>query len=431
MLEIADVIKDSIADEMGLAKGDLILEINGQYINDYIAYQYITADERLDILVKKLNGEYWELNINRTPGEELGIIPSGIIYDDLKLCQNNCLFCFVKQQPSNMRESLMLRDDDYRFSFLQGSFITLTNLLDEEFGRIIDLKLSPLNISVHTTNPQLRIEMMKNPAAGKIMEQLQRLTAGDIEFNTQIVLCKGINDGKELDRTISDLTSLYPAVKSIGIVPVGLTKYRNKLSKLLSYDKDSAREVVKQVQNWQGLIKKRYSSNFLYCSDELYLLSTYKLPVYDDYNGFPQLENGIGLTRQLWQQFKSLTSTLPEKISDKKIIGIITGLLGAETLKPVVNRLKQINNLSVSLIPVKNDYFGQGVTVTGLLTGQDIIKRLKDIDIKEIIIPGISLNEEGFFLDDIRLEDIRKKYIDKNIYICSNIEELVEVVLDG
>ncbi|QTL98233.1 DUF512 domain-containing protein [Iocasia frigidifontis] len=431
MLEIADVIKDSIADEMGLAKGDLILEINGEYINDYIAYQYITADERLDILVKKLNGEYWELNINRTPGEELGIIPSGIIYDDLKLCQNNCLFCFVKQQPSNMRESLMLRDDDYRFSFLQGSFITLTNLSDEEFGRIIELKLSPLNISVHTTNPSLRIEMMKNPAAGKIMEQLKKLAAAKVEFNTQIVLCKGINDGQELDRTISDLISLYPAVKSIGIVPVGLTKYRDKLSKLLSYDKVAAREVVKQVQNWQGLIKKRYSSNFLYCSDELYLLSTYKLPVYDDYNGFPQLENGIGLTRQLWQKFKSLTSTLPEKISDKKIIGIITGLLGAEALKPVVNRLKQINNLSVSLIPVKNDYFGQGVTVTGLLTGQDIIKRLKDIDIKEIIIPGIALNEEGFFLDDIRLEDIRKKYIDKNIYVCSNIEELVEVVSDG
>lgn len=431
MLEIADVIKDSIAGEMGLAKGDLILEINGEYINDYIAYQYITADERLDILVKKLNGEYWELNISRTPGEELGIIPSGIIYDDLKLCQNNCLFCFVKQQPSNMRESLMLRDDDYRFSFLQGSFITLTNLSDKEFGRIIELKLSPLNISVHTTNPSLRVEMMKNPAAGKIMEQLKRLTAAKIEFNTQIVLCKGINDGKELDRTISDLISLYPAVKSIGIVPVGLTKYRDKLSKLLSYDKVAAREVVKQVQNWQGLIKKRYSSNFLYCSDELYLLSTYKLPVYDDYNGFPQLENGIGLTRQLWQKFKSLTSTLPEKISDKKIIGIITGLLGAEALKPVVNRLKQINNLSVSLIPVKNAYFGQGVTVTGLLTGQDIIKRLKDIDIKEIIIPGIALNEEGFFLDDIKLEDIRKKYIDKNIYVCSNIEELVEVVSDG
>lgn len=432
MVEILDVEPGSIAAELGLAKGDKIISINGQPLRDYIDYQYETAENYFTLEVKKVNGEYWQLEVEREPGEELGIIFDGIIFDRLKLCRNNCLFCFVKQQPSGMRDSLLLKDDDYRFSFLQGSFITLTNLSEEEFARIIALKLSPLNISVHTTDLDLRVRMMKNPEAGRIMEQLRRLAGAGIRFNTQVVLCPGFNDQDKLDRTIEDLISFYPSIISLGIVPVGLTKYRDGLDKLRGYDREGAREVLKQIKSWQEKVRGLYGENFIYCSDEFYLLAGEELPLYEEYNGFPQIENGIGLTRLLWYEFEKLKPSLPPRVGEKSI-AIVTGVLGAEVFKPIKKRLDLIEGLNLEIIPVENSFFGESVTVTGLLTGSDIIKGLAEKEElpDQIIIPGITLNEEGKFLDDLTLRDLEERFPEKEFFLCCDIGDVLEVIVNG
>lgn len=430
MVEISEVQRTSIAAEMGLTPGDRLLEINGQIIKDYIDYQYAISADFFVLTVEKEDGEIWELEINRGPGEQLGITLDGIIYDQLKNCKNNCLFCFVKQQPNGMRKSLCLKDDDYRFSFLQGSFITLTNLNEDEFGRISRLKLSPLYISVHTTNPKLRTAMMKNPKAGKIMSQLKVLANNGIGFHTQIVLCPGYNDGKELDNTIKDLISLYPQTLSIGVVPVGLTDFRNNLESLESYNRNSAREVVEQIKYWQGKLKKDFNKNFIYLSDEFYFLAKEKIPNYNHYNDFSQIENGIGLTRLFWHNFSKLE--LPKKVN-KKEVALITGILGHEALKPIIKEFKKIEGLNIYSIPIKNNYFGRFVTVTGLLTGQDIIKGINNYKSKadRILLPSILFNENGFLLDDLTFDNIKQEFPDIDFYKVENMEEVLEVLKDG
>lgn len=431
MVKVNDVRIGSIADEVGIKPGDIIININGQVISDYIDYSYLTADDYFSIMVKKTNNEIWEYDIELSPGEELGLIFEEIIYDKLKLCKNNCLFCFVKQQPGGLRETLNIKDDDYRFSFLQGSFITLTNLSEDEINRIINYKLSPINISVHTTNPELRIEMMKNPAAGKIMEQLTRLARENISFNTQIVLCPGFNDKKELDKTINDLLSLYPATISIGVVPVGLTKFRNGLAELKSYQSKTALSVLKQINKWQQTAKDKYGQNIIYTADEFYLLSGVNIPDAKNYNGFPQMENGIGLTRLLWDELDNLD--LSETLYKKRSIAIITSVLGEKAMLPVCKKLNLINKLNVKLIKVNNNFFGSDVTVTGLLTGSDIIKTLKeetDLPVS-IILPSIMLNDDGFFLDNLKVIDLVENFPELNFYLCSNLNDILEVIRDG
>lgn len=427
MVEISGVQEGSIAKEMGLSTGDKLIAIDGQPINDYIDYQYSIAADLFVLTIEKKDGQLWELDITMYPNENLGILIDGIIYDQLKNCTNNCLFCFVKQQPEGMRETLYLKDDDYRFSFLQGSFITLTNLSKSEIERIIRLNLSPLYISVHTTNPSLRIKMMKNPKAAKIMEQLNLLAENGISFHTQIVLCPGYNDGDELDKTINDLISLHPQLLSIGIVPVGLTDFRDNLSHLDRYDNKAAEFVIGQISTWQQRLKNKFDENFLYLSDEFYFLAERKIPEYSHYNDFSQIENGIGLTRLFYNEFSRLN--LPKKVNNKNV-GIITGILGNKALIPVVEILKKIKNLTIFTIPVINNFFGKSVTVTGLLTGEDIIETLKNYKNRPeiIILPGIIFNNNGNMLDNLTINDIKKEFPEIGFYLAGNLKELLEVL---
>ncbi len=429
MVEISGVQVGSIADEMGLSTGDKLIGINGQPINDYIDYQYGIAADSFVLTIEKKDSQLWDLEITRYPNEKLGIFIDGIIYDQLKSCTNNCLFCFVKQQPEGMRETLCLKDDDYRFSFLQGSFITLTNLSKTEIERIIRLNLSPLYVSVHTTNPSLRIKMMKNPKAAKIMDQLSLLAENGISFHTQIVLCPGYNDGNELDKTINDLISLYPQILSIGIVPVGLTDFRDNLSYLERYDNKGAEFVIDQISNWQQRFKNQYDESFLYLSDEFYFLAQRDIPKYDHYNEFPQIENGIGLTRLFYNEFSRLN--LPIK-TNNKTVGIITGVLGNKALKPVMKKLKKIDNLTIYTIPVINNFFGKSVTVTGLLTGEDIIETLNNNKDKPniIILPRIIFNNNGNMLDNLTINNIKNEFPSIDFYLAGNMKEVLEVLED-
>jgi putative radical SAM enzyme (TIGR03279 family) len=429
MANIVRIDPDSLAARKGITSGDKIIRINGQPVRDYIDYLYLTADEEFEILYKKRDGSLEKVLIERKPEDNLGINLDGIIYDHLKSCQNKCIFCFIDQQPDDLRHSLLLKDDDYRFSFLQGSFITLTNLTKEELKRIIDLKLSPLNISVHTTNPDLRIKMMRNKNAGKILELLSQLAKNGIEFNTQIVLCPEINDGQELDRTINDLLKFYPELISIGVVPVGLTRYRKNLVQLNSFERESSYKVLKQLKRWQKEIKKEYGENILYAADEFYLTTGENIPAYHEYHGFPQLENGIGLTRLLWNELKEIEPLLPEQIKEMNI-GLITGKLGELALRPVIERFRKIKGLNISLLTLKNNFFGDSVTVTGLITGQDIIEGLNKLNIipERVIIPAVMVNDDNLFLDNLKIGDIQNHFPDTVFNICNNLKELVEVI---
>jgi putative radical SAM enzyme (TIGR03279 family) len=428
MVEIVGVEADSIANEIGLEKGDRLISINGKLMRDYIDFKYQTSDVFFILEVEKKNGEHWEIEVERNLEEKLGIIFNDIIFDNLMLCQNNCIFCFIQQQAPGLRKTLKLKDDDYRFSFLQGSFITLTNLNDLEFERIFKLNLSPLNISIHTTNPRLRERMMRNYKAGEILNHLRRLKEANINFNAQIVLCPGLNDKKELDKSINDLSLFRPNIISLGIVPVGLTKYRKGLYPLKKYDAKMAKNLLTQISLWQKKIMHN-DSNWVYAADEFYYLADKDIPSYEEYDGFPQLENGIGLSRLMWNKFKKLENTLPKRVKYNKVT-IITSVLGKKALKPVIKRLLKIEGLFIDLISIKNYFFGLDVTVTGLLTAGDIIHTLKNKKVSnKIILPKIAINDKGYFLDDLNLEDIKKEFPDKDFYIKGDIQGILEVLI--
>lgn len=432
MVKIKNVIPNSTADKAGLNKNDRIITINGEKINDYIDYLYQISEPLIELEIESTDGKRKNIQLQRKLGEELGIEFKEIVFDGLKQCKNNCIFCFVKQQPPNMRESLNQKDDDYRFSFLQGSFITLTNLNKSELQRIIDKNLSPINISVHTTNPELRVEMMKNPRAAEIKRLLKLLKKNNIQFHTQIVLCPGYNDQKELDRTLKDLLDLYPELLSIGIVPVGLTKYREGLPELRTLNEEEMLNSLEQIKFWQKKAVNKYGENFIYAADEFYLNTESSLPVYEDYNDFPQLENGIGLTALMNEELKKLNFI--DKLEENTKIALITSELGARSLKKLSQSLKNVGNLEHDLIIVKNSFFGDDVTVTGLLTAQDIENKIMDLDkdkYDKLFIPNIVLNDEQKFLDEISKEEFLNHLKEFEIKFVENVREFVEVINNG
>lgn len=430
MAKIAEIKPGTAAAKAGLEPGDFILTVNDKPLRDYIDYRYQTAEQKFTLLVAKKNGEQRKVEIERNYGEEVGITFDEIIFDRLKVCNNNCIFCFVTQQPPDMRDTLCIRDDDYRFSFLQGSFITLTNLSEEEFERIISLNLSPLNISVHTTNQGLRKEMMGNPGAGEILSHLDRLAANGISFNTQVVLCPSINDGSELDRTIQDLKKYYPGIISLGIVPVGLTRYRDN-KRLKSYNSSGAKKVLEQISVWQERLKRDCGENWLYAADEFYLLAGREIPAYEHYGDFPQIENGVGLTRLFWRELEKLESEFPGQVTENRKFTVVTGELGARALKPVIVNFNRIRGINMEMLPVGNEFFGREVTVTGLLTGRDIVDKLKETGHSgEIILPGVALNDDGLFLDDLGVEDIAEEINPAQIHVCRGIADILEVAAD-
>ncbi|MBS3810272.1 MAG: DUF512 domain-containing protein [Halanaerobiales bacterium] len=430
MVYIKNIKKESTAAKIGLEAGDQLISINGKKIKDYIEYNDFISSYNFQMEVKKRNGSIKKYDIKRTYDEEMGIEFEGIVFDGLKKCTNKCIFCFIDQQPDNLRATLNLKDDDYRFSFLQGSYITLTNLDMIDFKKIVKYHMSPLNISIHTTDPELRKYMMKNPRAGNIIKDLDYLTENGIDFNAQIVLCPGINDGKKLDESIQSLAKYFPNILSLSVVPVGLTKYKNK--KLRTYTSQEAENIVNQINNWQKILKDKYGENFLFASDEFYLMSKIDIPSYRSYNNFLQLENGVGLTRIFRDQYQKIKDDFIDSIKKKKNneeYVLITSLLGKKAIKYIIDDINEsLFNINIEIKIVENKFFGETITVTGLLTAQDIGERISGISAKNIIIPSITLNEKGLFLDQVSIDNFKNDFKNKNIFVCDNIKDIMEVL---
>ncbi|MBM7854634.1 putative radical SAM enzyme (TIGR03279 family) [Desulfohalotomaculum tongense] len=411
-LTVTGIVPGSIGDELGIEPGDKIIEINGQLVRDIIDYRFLTSDEELVVKLINSDGEEWLMEIEKDFDEDLGLDFGTETLGRIKRCQNKCLFCFVDQMAPGMRKSLYVKDDDYRHSFLHGNFVTLTNVREEELQRIINQRLSPLYISVHTTNPQLRRKMMSNPRAANIMYQLETLAEAGIEMHTQVVLCPEINDGEELSRTVHDLVDLYPQVRSLAVVPVGLTKYREGLAGLRRFTPKEAGKIVQQIENWQDNFIARFNYPFVFASDEFYIMSGRPIPPDERYADYPQIENGIGLTRIFLDQWAEAEQKLPQEISPPKKVALVTGSLAYTIIEPVVKRLNKIKGLKVNLYKISNRFFGESVTVAGLITGSDLLQQLPGKDLGDkIIIPAVMLkDQEGdVFLDDITLDELSNK----------------------
>lgn len=407
---ITNVEKESIAEEAGIEVGDVLLSINGNAVHDIIEYRFLMNDENINVLIRKVNGEEWDIEIEKDFYDDIGIEFEDPSMDNPKHCNNKCVFCFIDQLPKGMRQSLYFKDDDSRLSFLHGNFITLTNMKDEDINRIIKYRISPINISVHTTNPELRIKMLNNKNAGKIMSLIKKLVDGGIKINCQIVLCPGINDGSELQRTLCDLYELYPKIENVAIVPVGISKYREKLFPLEGYTWETSNCVIKLVHNMQERFIKEAGEPFARLADEFYITAGIELPSYEHYGDFEQLEDGIGMIRYFEYRISEDLSHI-ELDGKGKGFAIMTGVSSTEFMNSISSVIQEKLNIKISVYTVKNNFFGERITVTGLITGSDIIEQLKG-KIKEdtLFIPTNMLKaDEDAFLDDVTLVDLKNE----------------------
>ncbi|OPX90466.1 MAG: Radical SAM superfamily protein [Pelotomaculum sp. PtaB.Bin104] len=427
-LKIEQVKPESIALELGLEPGDRVIDINGHTLQDVIDFRFFEADESLTILVQKQSGDKWELDVEKDFDESLGIDFGQGGFGHTRGCANRCLFCFVDQMPPGMRPTLYVKDDDYRLSFWTGNFITLTNLSHNDLHRIAQQRLSPLYISVHTTNPALRERMLGNKRAGMISDQLKYLAKAGIEMHTQVVLCPGLNDEQELERTINDLAGLWPAVSSMAIVPVGLTRFRQGLYPLRPFTRDEETRLVHWVGEKQDEFLTRLGNPFVFASDEFYLSSGQKIPSVERYAGFPQLENGVGLTRLFWDEWEAVMTSLPREAPGLKVT-LATGRLGEQVLKPVVDRLNAIKGLEVAIKRVDNRFFGEEITVAGLITGEDLLVQLCPDEIGDLlVIPAVMLKRDSdIFLDGMTLTELREQ-MKVPVAVAGGPRQLVDVL---
>lgn len=406
--KISQVKEGSIAWELELEPGDELISINGESIEDVFDYHYLVNDEYIELLVRKPSGEEWELEIEKEFEDDLGIEFENSLMDEYRSCRNKCVFCFIDQMPPGMRETLYFKDDDSRLSFLQGNYVTLTNMSDHDIDRIIHYHLAPINISFQTTNPKLRCKMLNNRFAGDIFPKVQRLFEAGIEMNGQIVLCKGLNDKEELERSIDDLTQYLPHLRSVSVVPVGLSKYRDGLYPLEPFSKEDAEQVIDTIESWQKKIFPEYGVHFIHASDEWYLLAGRELPEKERYDGYLQLENGVGMLRLLDTE---VTEALKEKISDnrKRRISFATGKLAYPYICRYADKVKEkFPHIKIQGYEIHNDFFGERITVSGLLTGQDIMKQLEKEDLGECLLLPCNLLRSGedVFLDDKTVGEI-------------------------
>lgn len=405
---IASVDSLGIAAEMGVTAGDRLLTINGTPVQDVIDYLFLTADEAIEVEIQKPDGEIWLLEIDKEFDEKLGIEFENPIMDDACNCTNACVFCFIDQMPPGMRNSLYFKDDDSRLSFLQGNFITLTNVSDSDIDRMIRYQISPVNVSIHTTNPELRTAMLGNRFAGDVLTRMRRLAEGGVKLNGQIVLCPGWNDGAELDRTIGDLGALYPGMTSLAVVPVGLTKYRQGLAEIPEVDRDKARTVLSQLEKWQAHFLQEVGTRFIYGADEFYLKAELPLPPQEAYEDFPQIENGVGLLQKFRWEFDQALKRGRKKPEPQKLT-IATGVLAQPFITELCSRfMERYPQVQISVIAVENHFFGQAITVAGLLTGQDLVRTLKNnIEGDRLLISRSMLkSNETLFLDDMTLKGL-------------------------
>lgn len=408
--KIREVLPGSIAEELDIEPGDLLLAINDCEIKDVFDYHYYVNDEYLVVLIQKPDGEEWELEIEKDYEEDLGIEFEQSLMDEYRSCRNKCMFCFIDQMPPGMRDTLYFKDDDARLSFLQGNYITLTNMSDEDLERIILYKLSPVNISIHTMNPALRCKMLHNRFAGDALNKVQRLYENQIEMNSQIVLCKGINDGDELEYSIRELAKMYPYMKSLSVVPVGITKYREGLTPLEKFDREDARKVLELLHGVQEEMLERLGTRFVFASDEWYITAGYDIPDEEYYEGYGQIENGVGMVRSLIDEVQEAVEESDGSDVSKEI-SMATGKLAGPILEQCAKEInKKYPNIKINVYVIRNDFFGEDITVAGLLTGQDLIKQLKDQPLGEyLILPETMLRSgEDVFLDDYTVGDLKK-----------------------
>ncbi|MEI7474144.1 MAG: DUF512 domain-containing protein [bacterium] len=408
------VLKNSIAEDLELCCGDEIINIDGLVPEDLLDFKYFTSNEEFEIHIKRKNGEEEIIELEKDIEEDLGIVFESAVFDKVIPCSNKCVFCFVDQQPKGLRPSLYVKDDDYRLSCLQGSYVTLTNLSAKHKTRIETLRPGPFYVSVHTTNPELRVKMLKNPKASNILKHLKWLNELNIPVHTQVVLCPGLNDGNELINTLNDLSKLQN-ILSIAVVPVGITKFREE-GELNRVIKSKAEEVLSIIDQFN----KKVGHNIAFASDEFYILANEAIPSARYYNGFGQLDDGVGSCRVLLDDFNKYKSKLPKEISQPKKLTIATGKTAAYALNPVINELNKINNLNVELKTVNSTFWGDDVTVAGLLTGNDLINALipNKGNLENLIIPSVMIRKlTNQFLDDITVEEVESSLGTKLIII--------------
>ncbi len=427
---IAAVEPGSIAEELELESGDLVLTINGQELEDVFDYRYQVDSPSVLMVVQKADGEEWELDIENDY-QDLGIIFENSLMSGYRSCSNKCIFCFIDQMPPGMRDTLYFKDDDSRLSFLQGNYITLTNMQDKDIDRIIRFHLSPINISVHTTDPVLRCKMLNNRFAGRALKMMDKLYQAGTPMNGQIVLCKGVNDGEQLERSIADLAGYIPAMESLSVVPVGLTKFREGLYPLEPFTRAEAERVIRQIESWQKKLYQEQGTHFVHASDEFYLLAGQEMPEEDRYDGYVQLENGVGMLRLLEEEVRE---DLKGRCDDGQTeeLSVATGYLPAGHLERLIRLVtERFPGRKIHLYPVANHFFGEQITVAGLLTGQDIIGQLKGKELgTRLLLPACMFRSgEEVFLDDLTRTDVENALQVPVDIVKSSGHDLVEALL--
>lgn len=441
---IREVHSASIAKEMEIEAGDILLTINNEKIEDVFDYRYLIKDECIEVLIKKKNGEEWLLEIEKNYDDDLGIEFENSLMSNYRSCSNQCIFCFIEQMPKGMRETLYFKDDDSRLSFLQGNYITLTNMQKKDIDRIIRLRLAPINISVQTTNPELRCKMLNNRFAGEKLKFLDELFQSHIEMNAQIVLCKNVNDGSELKRSIDDLSKYLPFMRSVSVVPAGITKYRDGLYPLELFNKQEAEAVIEMIESKQKEFYETYGLHFVHASDEWYIKAERDFPLEEKYDGFIQLENGVGMMRLFIDEFDEALVQIKNDIEShrmkndrERMLTIATGKLAYPTIRGFAGRIMEVfPKIKIKVICIRNDFFGETITVSGLITGQDLIKQLQERknnheflgDVLHIPSNMLRMGEQTF-LDDVTVSDVEKALQMKVVAVESVGKEFIDAVV--
>ncbi|MBD5490634.1 MAG: DUF512 domain-containing protein [Lachnospiraceae bacterium] len=442
---VKEVELGSIAEEMGIEAGDSLLAVNDNEIEDVFDYRYLMKDEYVEVLVRKPDGEEWLLEIDKDYDEDLGIEFENGLMSDYRSCSNKCIFCFIDQMPPGMRETLYFKDDDSRLSFLQGNYITLTNMTERDVERIVKMQLAPINISVHTTNPTLRCEMLHNRFAGEKLRFLDRFYEGHVEMNGQIVCCKGVNDGEELWQSIEDLMKYLPFMRSLSLVPAGISRFREGLYPIGLFTKEEAGRIIDKIEEYQRTCFDRFGLHFVHASDEFYILAERDFPEEERYDGYIQLENGVGMMRLFREEFgQALEEALrdPTYLEKKRTLQrrltIATGKLAFSTIQEAAEKLMQAYpGLSIYVQAIRNDFFGETITVAGLVTGQDLIAQLKEaqaqgVDLGEaLLIPGNMLRSgEQVFLDDVTVSRVEQALGLSVTAVEAEGQDFVDALLD-
>lgn len=433
---ITKVLPDSIAAEIGFEVGDAIVSINNTPPRDLIDYQFLCADEVLELEVLDSSGKTHHVEIEKDYDEDLGLEFSTALFDNLIQCNNKCPFCFIDQQPPGKRSSLYFKDDDYRLSFLYGSYLTLTNLPQREWERIEQMRLSPLYVSVHATETDIRTRLLKNPRAGQILEQLQWFKERRLQIHAQVVVCPGINDGKHLEQTLVDLASFHsveiPTVASVAVVPVGLTRFRPQEDELVPVTREKAQEIITQVKLLQEKFRQRFGYTFAWLADEWFLIAGEELPCESEYEDYPQIDNGVGSIRLFLKRFNlAAENLLPQKVSKRQFTWVV-GNAVEKAFIPIIQRLNLVDGLEIKMQALSSDYWGQKISVTGLLTGHDLLLNLDKSDLGNgILLPNVMLKHgELLFLDDMSVSEVAQK-LNTNIFPVANEEELINTCIQN